>query len=208
MSRIVPLMVLAGLVIALGALLHRQQEALVSGRVIADQVTPTGRLRPIAEVVSAVKAMDLVTTRIQTRVHKSIESDVWRGRTYADVAAPVTYLYGVDLANLRAEDVQFGPLTRTYVLRVPAPRRLAVEVDMNQRAENVSVSGLRLRSRSGEYYLGLSRVGLYEEARQTVLPGETLERIRDESGERLRELVQNIVGPDARVEVVFDEGLP
>lgn len=205
MSRITPLIILAGLLIALGALLHRQQEQLVSGSALADQLTPAGRLRPLAEVLSAVKAMDLVTTRIQTTVHKSVESDVWRGRTVADVAAPVIFLYGVDLSQLRAEDVQFGPLTKTYLLRVPAPRRLAVEVDMNQRAENVSVSGLRLRSRSGEYYLGLSRVGLYEEARQTVLPADTLVRIRSESRDRLRELVQNIVGSDARVEVVFDE---
>ena len=53
-------------------------------------------------------------------------------------------------------------------------RRLAIEVDGSRPIrEEVTTSGLRLRSRGGEYWLGQARKGVYEVAANQQLPAAT-----------------------------------
>lgn len=205
--RVAPAILLAALVFAgVAWLTHRQQQQILSNSDVTVQLDQTGRLRPLADVEAAVRAMELVTMRLSSTVTKTVTDRRWRGTAEASVEAPVTYLYGVDLSRIESNDVCLDPFTHTYLIRIPEPQRLAVEVNPSKAAERVSVTGTRLRTRAGEYLLGLTRRDLYEEACRASLSPNQLDEIREESRRRVEELVTAVCGANTSIAVAFQDG--
>ena len=118
----------------------------------------------------------------------------------------MTYLYGVDLSKIESTDDCLDPFKHTYLIRIPESKRLAVEVNPSKAAEQVSVTGTRLRTRAGEYLLGLARRDLYEEACRAVLSPDELREIREESRRRVEELVTAVCGSNTSIAVAFQDG--
>jgi hypothetical protein len=203
-SSVLPVVVLAGSVfIGLGLMTWAQQQRRLQAEPIEPPLDQQGRLRPLADVREAVRAMELVTMRIHGTVTKTVRDQRWRGTAEATIEAPVTYLYGVDLSRLGEQDVCFEPFSRTWLIRIPEPKRLAVEVNPAAGEDHVRVTGTRFRSRAGEYMLSLARRDLFEEACRGTLPEEDLREIRDESRRRVEELAETVCGDAARVAVAF-----
>lgn len=203
-ASVLPAIVLAGFVfVGLGLMMWAQQQQRLHEAPIEPPLDEQGRLRPLADVREAVRAMELVTMRVRGMVTKTVRDKRWRGTAEATIEAPVTYLYGVDLSRLGEQDVCFEPFSRTWLIRIPEPRRLAVVVNPAAGEDHVRVTGTRLRSRAGEYMLSLARRDLYEEACRTVLPADEIAEIRDESRRRVEELAETVCGDDVRVAVAF-----
>lgn len=161
--------------------------------------------RPVTEVARAVRAMDLLTVRLDTTVLASSGNDTWRGAVMATVRAPVSFFYGTDLGAARIEAMDLGPMLGGYRVIAPMPRRVAIEVRGERERAEVQTGWLRLRSRGGEYHLGLARKGLAEEARRMRLSEEDQALVVEQTRRRLIELVRAIAGERARVSVEFVE---
>ncbi|MBL8763524.1 MAG: DUF4230 domain-containing protein [Phycisphaerae bacterium] len=159
-----------------------------------------------AEVQRSVRALKLVTVELDTRVTAETTDQSWRGDVSARVSAPARFYYGTDLAGLEVESLRVGPLLESYAVRVPPPRRLAVEVFSGTEESDVKTGWLRLRSRAGEYYLGQARKGLHEAARATPLHEEDRARIRAATEEQIVLLVRALAGRPVNVRVTFDPG--
>lgn len=190
------------------AYLRSLERRALECRGIRDQLDEAGRLRPAADVARAVKAMKLVTVEIDTSATAHRDHESWRGDVSASVKAPVRLLFGTDLSRMQTDSVALSPLTRTYIVRIPPPQRVATEVDTGAEEAEVQVGWARLRTRAGEYWLGQARRGLTDEARRLMLTPEMAEDVRRRTLEQVEALVQRTVGPAARVNVMFDEGLP
>jgi hypothetical protein len=156
------------------------------------------------EIAELVRSLQLVTVEINGAATAELHDERWRGSATARVTAPVRYLYGVDLGRLDCDNVRIGPTLGTILLRVPTPRRLAVEVDMSAPVEMVDVRGLRLRSRVGEYLLGQARLAVHHEARAGELPPELHTQMIEQSRTRIAELVRTLLGPGRSVDVRFE----
>jgi hypothetical protein len=178
----------------------RWAQSQLSGPARAEAVAPP---RPIAEIKRAVRAMDLIAVRMDTTVTATSADQSWRGDVAASVRAPASFYFGTSLANARVDAIDLGPLLTGYRLTVPDPRRLATEVYTSQEEHQVTTGWLRLRSRSGEYHLGLARRGLDDEARRLTLSADDLDYIREQTRQRIVELVRALVGPRANVSVDF-----
>lgn len=185
------------------AYLYREQSRALSGSAFDAQIGPDGRLRPLAEIRDALRSMKLVTTELRGEMTSAFESRIWRGNASASVAAPVVYHYGVDLSRLEVLHLGTSWLSGVYIVSVPTPERIAVEVDIDHRREDVNVSGLRLRSRVGEYLLGRARVGVQSQARAAALTAEQEARVRADAAAQVEALVKSVVGAAARVQVRF-----
>lgn len=186
--------------------LHAQQAGAVRSALLAASLDAPPR-EP-ADVTSALRAMKLVTVEIDTRVTVERSDRGWRGDVSAKVTVPVRLSYGTDLSKMKTEAVGFsalGAAAGTYVVRVPRPTRVATEVFSEKERADVEAGWLRLRSRAGEYYLGLARRDAPEAARDLTLRPEDAERVERVTREQVETLVRTIVGKDARVRVVFDE---
>ncbi|MBY0262169.1 MAG: hypothetical protein K2Q20_07475, partial [Phycisphaerales bacterium] len=138
-------------------------------------------------------------------VRSSSGNESWRGDVLASVIAPARYYYAVDLSALSASDIRTDAATRAMTLRVPAPRRLAVEVLPEQRTDHVRVSGTRLRDVAGEYHLGLARMGLYDQARRAELLPDDQRRLEELSARQVESLVRTLSGHRGPVRVEFDK---
>jgi hypothetical protein len=148
--------------------------------------------------------MKLVTVVIESRVQARMDDDRWYGDVSAVVEAPVRYVYAVDLAKLERSAI--GYVTDTYVVTVPPPAVIAVEVDgSNPIQEVIETSGMRYRSMAGEKYLGLARKAIYDNARREVLPAERKTQVREQSREQVARLIRHIVGTDTSVRVRFED---
>lgn len=154
-----------------------------------------------ADVLRAARALKLVTVEIDATVEVVTGHASWRGDVAARVRAPVRLLYAVDLSRLAPGDITRSPLTGEYVLRLPAPERIASEVFTGSEDAEVRVAGLRLRSRAGEYYLGLARRALHDAAAAMTLSPSDAAIVRERSRQQVADLVRRIAGPDARVTV-------
>ncbi len=163
--------------------------------------------RSIAEVASAVRALDLVTVQLETRVEAESIEQSWRGDVSARVSAPAILHYGVDLRAMDVSRVGLSPVSGAYVVTIPSPERLATEVVGDEERLGVHVGWLRSRRLSGEYHLGLARRGLYPAARAVRLAPEDAQRVRDLTREQVAALVQKIVGPAAGVVVRIDDAI-
>jgi hypothetical protein len=118
---------------------------------------------------------------------------------------PVRLFYGTDFSLARVEPVRLGPLATAYIVRLPAPGRVATELYPELEESQVQTGWLRFRIVAGEYALGLARRSLGEEARRMLLRAEDLEMVREQTRLRVSELVRAIAGDDATVTVTFDD---
>lgn len=168
-------------------------------------LTPEGQLRPIAEVAASIASLKLVTVEVYTSATSLSADPSWRGEAYAEVTAPVRLLYGCDLSNLSADRLAYSPTTSTYIIRIPPPERIASEVFGMDESAQVRVGWGRLRSRAGEYQLGLARKGLREAAERVMLSPEDAEYVRRTTLDQVRSLARKIVGPAPKIVVRFDE---
>jgi hypothetical protein len=187
--------------------LRAMERQALGAALVQDQLTPAGMVRPIAQVTEAVRSMKLVTVEIETRVTATIEHESWRGDVAARVEAPAKLMYGADLSRLKASSVAFSPVARAYIVRIPPPVRVATEVCAEDEAIDVQVGWMRLRSRAGEFYLGLARRSLNERARELALSREQQQMVRDATKQQVEALVRKIVEPGARVSIVFEDGV-
>jgi len=106
--------------------------------------------------------------------------------------------------GLQPDAFRMGRILGMYEIEIPRPTRIATEVDGSHPVEEiVEVSGARLRSRAGEFYLGLARKEIYEQARKSALPAETREEIETTTREQVEDLVRRFVGPTAQVRVKY-----
>lgn len=195
-----------GVFCAVGVYMQTLERRALDAVLVRDQLTPAGQVRPTAEIAEAVRQMRLVTVEINTRVSAEVSHESWRGDVAAHVEAPARLLYGADLSRLQADAVAYSPAARSYVVRIPAPQRIATEVCATDEEVDVQVGWLRLRSRAGEYYLGVARRNLYERARELALGPEEAAMVRDATRRQVEALVRRIVGRDAAVAVFYDEG--
>ncbi len=183
---------------------QRSMEAAVRKRVLVDDASGEPP-RPLVDVATAVKAMKLVTVEIETEVTATMEDESWRGDISAKVTAPARLSYGTDLSQLDVQSVGFSPVTRSYVLRIPRPTRIATEVWSDRERLEVSTGWLRLRSRAGEFYLGLARKNLAERARAMELREEDAEKVARVTLEQVELLAKKFIGDDAKVIVEYAE---
>ncbi len=160
----------------------------------------------IVEITRLVRTLKIVTVEIETSVTSATHHDSWRGDVAASVRAPVRYFYGTDLGD-PAATVRRDALTGVYVFRLPPPRRLATQVYTGQEQSDVDVGWGRLRDRAGEYYLGLARVGLADEAARAPLSSKDAAEVERLTREQLENLVRVIAGDEAVVDVRFDPAL-
>ena len=198
----------ASVFVALALFMRSLERSAVHAALINDQLLPGGKARPVAEVAQLIRSMKLVTVEVATSVTSETSSDNWRGAVSARVTAPVRLLYGVDLSRLRTSNLSYSGVEHAWLLRVPVPQRIATEVCTDSEQTLVEVGWLRLRSRAGEYYLGLARRDLSERAREIALKPEDAAFVRTTSHEQLIALVRKLVGEKAEVLVRFDDPPP
>lgn len=193
-------------VVIFGSLVFQQRsmEAAVRKRVLVNDASAEPP-RPLVDVATAVKALKLVTVEIETEVTATMEDESWRGDISAKVTAPARLSYGTDLSQLDVQAVGFSPVTRSYVLRIPRPMRVATEVWSDRERLEVSTGWLRLRSRAGEFYLGLARKNLAERARAMELREEDAEKVARVTLEQVEMLAKKLIGDDAKVIVEYAE---
>lgn len=189
----------------LSAYLRSVERSVVGAGALSSQLDRDGSLRPLASVRSAVRAMKLVTVEIDTTVTAQAEDESWRGDVSATLKAPARLYYGTDLSGVADSAVSFSPVLSEYVVRVGRPMRIATEVFAEESRPEVQTGWLRLRSRAGEYYLGLARKDLTDRGRAMALSPEESEKVESATREQIAGLVRAIAGRDARVVVVFEE---
>lgn len=204
----VALLVGAAIFAGLALVLRNQQgEVVATASQAAAQLDDQGKLRPIAAVLETTRALKLVTVTVESQITAKVRDERWRGTAAASVQAPVRYVYGVDLSGLDHEAIRLGAILGMYEITIPRPMRIATEVDGSRPVEEVvEVSGTRLRSVAGEFYLGLARKEIYEQARKSSLPKEQLDRIEQMTREQVEDLVRRFVGPAAEVRVRYQSG--
>ncbi|MBI3863224.1 MAG: DUF4230 domain-containing protein [Planctomycetia bacterium] len=191
------------------AILLRTQQGEVSATAAhaAAQIDEQGKLRPLATVLETTRALKLVTVTVDSTVKTKVRDERWRGTASASVQAPVRYVYGVDLSDLDPDSIRVGRILGLYEITIPRPVRIATEVDGSRPVEEVvEVSGTRLRSVAGEFYLGLARKEIYEQARKSTLPKDDMERVERMTREQVEDLVRRFVGPSADVRVRYQPG--
>jgi Protein of unknown function (DUF4230) len=185
---------------------HQQQDLLTATRKAQSQIDEEGKLRPVAAVLETTRALKLVTVIIESNVKTKVRDERWRGNASASVEAPVKYVYGVDLSGLTHESIRLGTVLGIYEITIPRPTRISTEVDGSRPVEEVvEVTGSRMRSVAGEYYLGLARKAIYDQARKSTLDPENLEKVERITREQVEDLVRRFVGPAAEVRVKFQD---
>lgn len=193
-----------GVYAALVGFMGRLERRAIDNPAVREQLI--GRYaRPAAEVAQTIASLQLVTAEVNSRVVTSVTHENWRGPASATVEAPVRLLYGVDVSHLRTESVSFSPASRAYFVRIPPPQRIATEVLGGEETIDVQVGWARLRSRAGEYYLGLARKSLHDRAQELVLGPEDAANVRQITISQVQAAVQKLVGDSASVTVLIDE---
>lgn len=202
------LLAAAGVFVALLAYM-RQMEARAT-RGVADPLLtgPASNLAQTARVAESVRALQLVTLRITTRVTAESADSSWRGDASAIVEAPVRLHYGTDLSSLDDRAISFSPLRNQCVVRVPPPSRIATEVMGANEETEVRVGWLRFKSQAGEKHLGQARVQLYERAQDLRLLPLDAQSVREQTRSQVAKLIRGIVGDEIDVLVRFDDEAP
>lgn len=187
--------------------LRQQEQQLVSTQGVDNQLGEEGNLRPVGEIAEFLEEMKLITVRIRSKVVSEERHKNWRGAAGARVTAPADFFYGVDLKHLGNGAVQPSLKNPRHLkITVPAPRLQAVEVFARDEEIAVQTSGLRFRTRAGEYYLGLARRKLHERARRRALLPEQMERVMATTRRQIRKLAETFAGDDYEITVVFRNG--
>ena len=194
------------LFLGLAAFLHHQQKKFLGNSDLSAQLDKSGKLRPLSEVIETTRALKLVTVVKVSRVRTEMKDEKWRGTASATVEAPVRYVYGVDLSELKPERFQKTPLFDIYDIRIPKPTLVAVEVDGSHPVEEViKVSGMRFESRAGQFLLGLARKAIYDQARNNVLAKADMDDIQLKTIEQIEGFIRAFVGRHSRIRVTIDE---
>jgi hypothetical protein len=203
----------AAMFIALAAYLRSVERTVVRAAAEAGAAGPAAAAAgagevapPVAGVRRAVRAMRLVTVQVDTVVASSAADESWRGDVTATLRAPARLYYGTDLSGLGDGAVAYNAVLNEFVVRVPRPVRIATEVYAEEGTPTVRTGWGRLRTRAGEYYLGLARRALTDRARAVVLSPAEHERVERLTREQIAGLVRAIAGEGARVSVVFEDG--
>ncbi len=186
------------------AVQQRVMESRAARRALVDERLGEAP-RPLADVAAAARSLKLVTVEIETSVTATVTDESWRGDVSATVSAPARLMYGTDLSRMEALRVGFSAIEGRYAVRIPRPQRLATEVFPERETARVETGWLRLRTRAGEYILGLARRALNEQARKMVLRDEDAEKVRAATCEQVARLVRSIVGEQTSVVVTIDE---
>jgi hypothetical protein len=166
---------------------------------------PGDRGGNLAEVASAIRRLNLVTVELITAVQSESTSESWRGDVHAAVSAPAVLHYGVDLSQLQTTRLGYSPSSSAYSLRVPVPKRLAIEVLGQEERHQVATGWLRSRALAGEFHLGLARKGLYESAEQLTLAADVATKVRQLTRDQVAGLVGRVVGQGVPVHVRFED---
>lgn len=195
----------AAVFLGLTAFMRSLERRALGQETIRDQMTLDGRARPLAEVARTIAKLQLVTAEVHTTVATNVSHENWRGLAAATVEAPARLLYGVDVSNVDTRSIGFSPATSAYLVRIPPPIRIATEVCGGDETFNVQVGWARLRSRAGEFYLGLARKDLYAKAQEMTLSADDARTVRETTRSQVEQAVRTLVGGAATVTVVFDE---
>lgn len=199
---------LAGaLFVGLSSYMRSLERKALSHARINEQLTAAGEPRPLAEVARAIQQMKLVTVEVQSSVTAETGQKSWRGDVGATVEAPVRLLYGTDLSKMNVQSLAASPLGGLLV-RIPRPERIATEVCGDAESVNVDVGWMRLRSRAGEYYLGLARRDLFQRARELTLSPKDARKVRETTLKQTEDLIRKVLPPSTPVAVVFEDGEP
>ncbi len=196
----------AVLFVALAGYMRWTQQGVISAMKATD-VDALAPARPVADVSRAVRAMKLVTVELDSVVSVSTKDESWLGDVLAEITVPVTLYYGTDLSRARVDVVSAGPLGTRYDIRIPEPRRIATEIYGEREKADVTAGWLRFKSIAGERYLGLARKMVSDQARRMVLRPDDAQLVRDQTKERIHELVQAVVGERVTINVEFDTTL-
>lgn len=203
----IPFMAAALVFVGLAAYLRVVEHGALPGGAASgeDGVNPGAALPPIT-VDRLVHAAKLVTVELDAAVTSEATDESWRGDVDAQVTVPVRYSYGVDLSGLEPGDIAYTRLLNAYRLRVPAPKRLSIEIRPDaELSSSVELGWARFRSRAGEHYLNVARRGLYTAAAKHRLDDQQREFVERATREQLEALVRAIAGPDVGVTVTFSE---
>ena len=98
----------------------------------------------------------------------------------------------------------FRSLVDCVVVTVPRPERIATELFSDRETRAIEAGGLRLRSRAGEYYLGLARRDAAAAAREMRLSAEHAREVERRTAEQVEAVVKKIVGETTPVRVRFE----
>jgi hypothetical protein len=141
------------------------------------------------------RSMKLVTTVVDSTVVSKAVDERWRGTASAEVAAPVKYHYGVDLAKIDADAAGWDVIGQRFTLKIPRPELVATEVDAaHPVSEKVEATGLRMKSMSGEKQLNKATKALFEQAKLQELPADVRGRIEGQAAEQVQRAFDSAVG--------------
>jgi len=164
----------------------------------------------IAQIERAFEVMQLVTVIIEAPVAAVSEDLSWRGDVRATVRGRARLLYGVDLTTATISRDQIGPV-QVFAVSVDGPARLAAELaEMQSSAADspdggVAIGWMRFRTLAGEYHLSEARRLLPAAVQRLTLDAADSQKVRQQSAERVGELVRLIAGPAAVVKVTIRE---
>lgn len=188
-------------------IVNQQEKQVVSAQKTGGQLDAAANLREIGEISAFLEEMKLVTVRTRATVTGEAHHENFRGRVGARVFAPVDFFYGVDLAKLGEGAVQRSLVNpKRLKITVPAPQLQAVEVHSEDEQIDVDTSGLRFRTRAGEYYLGLARRNLHRSARDRALLPAQMDRVKSVSRQQIRRVVEILIEDSNEITVVFTNG--
>lgn len=175
----------------------------------AARVPPAATASPprLMEVLSAAKALKLITVEVRTTARAHLTDPSSLGAVDVSVEAPARLLFGCDLSSLSAERVGFSPVSSSYALTVPPPTRLATEVNTAEERVQTSTGWFRTQAQT-EQLLHLARTQLQHEANELRESPEQHARILQDTRDQLVALVRTIAGNEARVDVRFLEPAP
>lgn len=209
-----------GLAIPLAIVARTVETALASAAVEqarAEQAAELARDGParldgpiIAQIERAFEVMQLVTVIIEASVTAVSEDQSWRGDVRATVRARARLLYGVDLTTATISRDQIGPV-QVFAVSVAGPARLAAELAEVQSSAadspdgGVAIGWMRFRTLAGEYHLSEARRLLPAAVQRLTLDAADSQKVRQQSAERVGELVRLIAGPAAVVKVTIRE---
>ena len=200
------LIMAAAVATPLAVILTGQRKAVAPGEAWATDIDEHGKIRPLAEVARVTREAKIITMSVHATVRATMRDDRWRGNASATVEAPVKYSFGVDLKNVDNGAFRYDYLTRNYVVTLPPPTRLAVEVDgAHPIKEVIDVTGTRFKSLAGREQLVKAQRAIYDEAQRAALPPDQRQQVREASREQVGKIVKAVVGKEYGVKVKFND---
>jgi hypothetical protein len=155
------------------------------------------------KIASACKDLKIITSVINTRLIVRESDENWRGEAAATIEVPVRLHYGVDLQSLPADAIRVGPDGVSYILQLPKPRRISVEVLPEIGEPQLQVGWGRWKSWAGEQMLAEARKKALIESQKFIPGADDMIRVRQQTAQQMESLVRRIAGEHAKVRVEF-----